>query len=191
MDYPLMETPFILVPFKEMNKKQVEQYFNWFIQEKEKRMTQLEICVNQEIKSVVLDKTPESLIPLWDWFESHIEWEDKTEEELKDELVGRPEWMYPHILVHTKKATILTMALERDIAIYFAETLINNHPNIYWGYRMKPKRLDGVNQPILLGFKGDISVNYRRLVNVCLLKSSRKKDKNQLYELYNIWCENV
>lgn len=27
-NYPLMETPFVLVPFEEMNKKQVEQYFS-------------------------------------------------------------------------------------------------------------------------------------------------------------------
>ncbi len=39
MDYPLMETPFTLVHAYEMNKKQAKQYFDWFMQIKEDRIT--------------------------------------------------------------------------------------------------------------------------------------------------------
>ena len=87
--------------------------------------------------------------------------------------------------------TLLTMALAEDIAIYFSETMIHNHPQVHWGYLMKPKKLDGVNIPILLGFKGNDCVNPRRLVSVCISKSTEKKNKYKLYEVYNIWVNNI
>jgi|BioPla2DNA2_1021312.scaffolds.fasta_scaffold101836_3 hypothetical protein len=192
MDYPLMETPFALVPFSDMNKKQAEQYFHWFMQEKNKRLDQLEGYINKtNTVKVILDKSPESLIPLWEWFEYHNEWEEKAEDELRAELIGRPEWMQRHIIAETKTFTTLTLAIIMDISIYFSETLIQNNPTIYWGFKSSPKKLDGVNRPILLGFKGDINVFPFTLVKVCARKSTRSKNKNQLYNLYNTWCKNV
>ena len=192
MDYPLMETPFTLVPFNEMNKKQVGQYFQWFMVEKDKRLYQLEQYINKNNPAkVILDKSPESLIPLWERFEDQIEWEEKTEDELKAELIGRPEWMQRHIIAETKTFTTLTLTIVMDISIYFGETMIRNNPTVYWGFKSSPKKLDGVNRPILLGFKGDINVFPFTLVRVCARKSTRSKNKNQLYNLYNTWCKNV
>ncbi len=192
MDYPLMETPFVLVPFEEMNKKQVEQYFQWFMTEKDKRIHQLEQYINKNnTEKVVLDKSPESLIPLWEWFEYQIEWEERSEKEIEDEVKGKPEWIREILLQDTKKMTILTMALTTDIATYFGETLIHNNPGIRWGYLLKPIRLDGVKEPILLGFKKNISMNPRRATSVCVLRSSKNRNRNELYETYNLWLRKI
>ena len=192
MEYPLMETPFVLVPYEEMNKKQVEQYFQWFMTEKDKRIMQLEQYINKSnMGKVVLNKSPESLIPLWEWFEERIEFEERSEKEMADLTNGKPEWMQEIIIQNTKKMTLLTMALTTDIATYFGDTLIHNNPSIRWGYLLKPKKLDGVKEPILLGFKGDISMNPRGIVHVCVLRCSRQKNKNELYETYNIWLKNI
>ncbi len=192
MDYPLMETPFVLVPFEEMNKKQVEQYYQWFMTEKDKRIHQLEEYINKNnTEKVVLDKSPESLIPLWEWFEHQIEWEERSQKEIDDEVKGKPEWMREIIQQSTKKMTILTMALTTDIATYFGETLIYNNPSIRWGYLLKPLKLDGVKEPILLGFKKNISMNPRGIVHVCVLKSSRQKNKMKLFESYTNWLDMV
>ena len=189
--YPIMEPPFEFVPFEEMKKKQVEQHFNWYMTQIEGRIKQLNDFINLEKKDVVLDKTPESLIDLWEWFQEHIEYEDKTEEEINESCEGQPEWFQEILRQSTKKMTLLTMALAEDIAIYFSETMIHNHPQVHWGYRMKPKKLDGVNIPILLGFEGDISSNPRNMVSVCIYKSTDKKNKYQLYETYNKWVDNI
>ncbi len=191
MNYPIMETPFILLPFEEMKKKQVEQYFQWYMTEKANRIRQLSEFINQETNKVLLDNSAESLIDLWEWFESHIEYQEKTERELHDELSGKPLWIQEILKNNTKRLTLLTMALAEDIAIYFSETMIKNHSEIRWGYRMRPKKLNGVNQPILLGFHGDISVNPRRLVSVCISKSTDEKNKYQLYETYKKWEESI
>ena len=191
MNYQLMETPFALTQFEEMSKKQAEQYYQWFLLEKEHRIQQLDQYVKQSNNCISLDKTPESLIGLWEWFEANIEWEDKTEEDYSNEMVGRPDWMRPHIIADTKKMTILTLALGMDISIYFGETLIINNPSIYWGYKTSPKKLMGVNRPILLGFKGDLSLFPYNQIQVCIRKSTREKNKFKLHDLYKIWCKNV
>ncbi len=186
-----METPFALTPFGDMSKKQADQYYQWFLTEKEHRIQQLEQYVKQSTNNISLDKEPDSLIDLWEWFEGNIEWENKTEQELHNELDGQPNWMRPHILAETRKMTVLTLALGMDISIYFGETLIYNNPSIYWGYKTSPKKLDGVNRPILLGFKGEVCVYPYTLIQVCIRKSTEHKNKNQLYDLYNTWCNNV
>jgi len=189
--YPIMEPPFEFVPFEEMKKKQAEQYFNWYMTQIEDRIKQLNEFINLENKKLVLDKTPESLIDLWEWFQEHIEYEDKTEEEINKSCEGQPEW-FQEILRHsTIKMTLLTMALAEDIAIYFSETMIHNHPQVHWGYLMKPKKLDGVNQPILLGFKGNDCANPIGLISVCIYNSTEKKNKYELYETYNIWVKHI
>ncbi|MDD4295465.1 MAG: hypothetical protein PHC69_00715 [Ruminiclostridium sp.] len=87
-----METPFELVEFKDMNKKQAEQYFQWFMVEKDKRLYQLEQYINNNMHTerIFLDKSPESLISLWGWFEEQIEWVEKSEKEIHDEIKEKP-----------------------------------------------------------------------------------------------------
>ena len=187
MNYPIMEPPFILLPFEEMKKKQVEQYFQWYMTEKENRIRQLDKFIKQETTKILLDNTAKSLIDLWEWFEGRIEYQEKTEGELHNEISGKPIWIQEIMQQTPKRLTLLTMALAEDIAIYFSDTMIKNHSEIDWGYRMKPKKLDGVNQPILVGFRGDISTNPRTLISVCISKSTRKKNKYQLHETYEIW----
>ena len=189
--YPIMEPPFLSFPIEEMKKKQVEQHFNWYMAQIEGRIKQLNEFINLENKELVLDKTPESLIDLWEWFQGHIEYEDKTEEEINKSCEGQPEWFQEILRKSTKKMTLLTMALAEDIAIYFSETMIHNHPQVHWGYLMKPKKLDGAKLPILLGFECNLSANPRNLVSVCIYKSTEKKNKYELYETYNIWVSHV
>ncbi|GEM_PF-456731 len=191
MEYPLMEIPFAVVSFRDMKKNQAEQYFIWYMHEKEKRIKQLEQYVNQDLLCVILDKSPESLISLWEWFENKIEWKKSSEEELREELIGKTERVRNNLLKKTKRLSALTRALAEDIAIYFSDTLIYNNPEIHWGYRMKPKKLNGVNQPILMGFKGNICVNPKELIDLCILRSSGKRNREELFDTYAILLKNI
>ena len=68
MQYNGMTPPFDLIPFEDMKKKQAEQYFVWYIDTIEQRIQNLEKYINLTGTHMVLDKTPNSLIELWDWF---------------------------------------------------------------------------------------------------------------------------
>lgn len=191
MEYTGMQIPFELVPFEEMNKKQAEQYFNWFMETKEERLQNLQRYISRDTKEVLLDKTPNSLIGLWKWFQAKIIWEEKTKEELQTELAERPEWMKKHIIESTQKLSLVTRIIAFDISVYFGEVMVCNNDSLYWGYKMKPKKLDGVNRPIIMGFVGEQCFLPYTLIEVCIRKTTRCPNDSQLFDLYHVWYQSV
>ena len=191
MNYQLMETPFKLVPFHSMSHKQAEQYFQWFITEKDKRIQQLEKFIKCDDESINLDYSEESLLKVWKWFEPKIMFENKTDEELEIEIAKRPEKFKTSIPHSPQKITTFTLALAMDISIYWGETLVVNNPTIYWGYKTSSKTLDGINRPVLLGFRYAGCVFPYTLIQVLIRKSAKEKNGSRLFELYSKWIKNV
>ena len=138
---------------------------------------------------VILDKTPESLIGLWEWFQTKISWEEKTREEIELELKGRPEWMTQIILADTKKIADLTLKLAYDIGMYFGEVFVENNSSLYWGIKTKPKALNGVNQPNVLGFLGDVNMYAYGIVQVAIRKEHKETKVTRLFDIYNTWLD--
>lgn len=186
MQYNGMTPPFDLIPFEDMKKKQAEQYFVWYIDTIEQRIQNLEKYINLTGTHMVLDKTPNSLIELWDWFSNHIEVCTKDEQELMLELAMRPNWIKAHIMSDRRKLSLNTIMIAVDISAYFGEVFIKNNPNIYWGYLSKPKKLHGVNRPRLLGFAGDMSVYVYCRVEVCIWKTIETVDNMHLFNMYQV-----
>lgn len=186
MQYNGMTPPFELIPFEDMKKKQAEQYFVWYIDTIEQRIQNLEKYINLTGTHMVLDKTPNSLIELWDWFSNHIEVCTKDEQELMLELAMRPNWIKAHIMSDRRKLSLNTIMVAVDISAYFGEVFIKNNPNIYWGYLSKPKKLHGVNRPRLLGLAGDMSVYVYGRVEVCIWKTIETVDNMHLFNMYQV-----
>ena len=186
MQYNGMTPPFELISFEDMKKKQAEQYFVWYIDTIEQRIQNLEKYINLTGTSMVLDKTPNSLIELWDWFSNHIEVCTKDEQELMLESAMRPDWIKAHIMSDRRKLSLNTIMIAVDISAYFGEVFIKNNPNIYWGYLSKPKKLHGVNRPRLLGFAGDMSVYVYGRVEVCIWKTIETVDNMHLFNMYQV-----
>ena len=189
MDYEGIKPPFELEYFCKMNKEQAMQYFEWFMETKEERFRVLQeyICIDTD--KVILDKTPESLIGLWEWFQTKISWDEMTKEEIEWELKGRPEWMEEAILSNTKKISDLTLKLAYDISLYFGEVFVNNNSTMYWGIKTKPRLLDGVNQPMVLGFVEDIGMYTYSLIRVSIRRDEREPNRNRLFHLYSKWLK--
>ena len=186
MQYNGMTQPFELISFEDMKKKQAEQYFVWYIDTIEQRIQNLEKYINLTGTRMVLDKTPNSLIELWDWFSNHIEVCTKDEQELMLELTMRPDWIKAHIMSDRRKLSLNTIMIAVDISAYFGEVFIKNNPNIYWGYLSKPKKLHGVNRPRLLGFAGDMSVYPYGRVEMCIWKTIETVDNMHLFNMYQV-----
>ena len=186
MQYNGMTPPFELISFEDMKEKQAEQYFVWYIDTIEQRIQNLEKYINLTGTRMVLDKTPNSLIELWDWFSNHIEVCTKDEQELMLESAMRPDWIKAHIMSDRRKLSLNTIMIAVDISAYFGEVFIKNNPNIYWGYLSKPKKLHGVNRPRLLGFAGDMSVYVYGRVEVCIWKTIETVDNMHLFNMYQV-----
>lgn len=183
MKYEVMELPFKFHQFDELSKKQADSFYKWYVGQISHRIDVLKKYVHIEEKEIAFDFSPESLIPLWEWFEQKIVIEEKTEEELKKEYERYPDWMHDEI--SKTKIAMETLDIGMDIAIYFAEVIRKQYPEkIYWGYFTKPKNQMYVNQPVLLGFRADIPLCPAQIVKVCMWKSSEKTKKTRLYDVY-------
>ena len=77
LKYEFMEYPDLLKDFDKMKKKEAEKYFNWYINEINNRILYLKTYMQKDIEGEsIFDYTPESLIPLWEWFQTKIEFEE-------------------------------------------------------------------------------------------------------------------
>ena len=192
MKYSLMEPHFIMKSFQEMNKKEAQQHFDWYISEISNRINQLASYYDTNGgKKEELDFSPESLKLLWAWFIPLIKTTIKTREEIETEVKNAPEWLRETIEAGKEKPSTETLAIAMDIAIYFAEVFTENFKQLKWGFIGKPKSLAYVNRPVLVGFKS-MEMDPRAIVYNQLLKSMRgSKDSNILFNLFEIWKNDI
>ena len=189
-EYNPIVVPFAFRPFESFNKKQAEEFFNWYVAQS---MTRID-CLCDYIRSTgekafSCDYTPESLIDLWAWFEPEITMVQMKEEDYQAELEAAPEWVRASI--SKEEFSYKTLGLITDISFYFAETFLRNNPSIRWGYFTKPKNEVSVNKPVLMGFRCSIKLDPRQIVDVCARRSYRQRDKNQLFDAYQVWLEDI
>ena len=190
MEYELMIPPFKHDGFNTFTKAEAKEYFEWYINQKEHRVKLLQNYLIKNNVMAELDYSPESLVPLWAWYEENIVVEKKSELEIKKENEKHPEWMEPFL--SENKISIETLKYAMDIAIYFAEVLIKHSDGkLYWGYVTKPKKFASVNRPVVIGFKAKRMLDPRRVVYNCTWKSVENRDCNKLHEMYNIWREGI
>ncbi len=64
MQYEMMVPPFEQVEFREMNKKQAQEYFDWYIGQSEYRISLLLNAIKEDGVDIEFDYSVDSLIPL-------------------------------------------------------------------------------------------------------------------------------
>lgn len=192
LKYEFMEYPDSLKDFDKMKKKEAEKYFNWYTNEINNRIQYLRKYMEKDIETEsIFNYTPESLIPLWEWFQTKIEFDEMTENEIQQEIDDSPKRLKFLVLEDTRKISLNTLSIATDIANYFAEVFRKNNPSIYWGFFTKPKNSISVNEPVLLGFVNKMSLNPRLIISNCIWKSEEQKNSNMLYDIYHVWLEYI
>lgn len=188
MNYEMMVPPFKQKAFFEMNKSEAKQYFDWYMEEKSKRILILSNFIKSEGFNIPLDFTVKSLDSIWQWYITKIKYREKSKSEIKNEVNRFPEWMLDFITKET--ISYETWMYGMDVAIYFAEVFIHNSEGkIEWGYFTKPKNRIGVNQPTLLGFKYDKDLNPRTIVANCTRTFAKENSLTMLSDIYRVWKE--
>ena len=182
-----MIPPFEHMDFVEMRPLEAKKYFEWYVGEITNRIAVLSETFKNE-NNLNLDYSIDSLIDLWEWYETKITYRSLGEAEYKELLDKYPAWMYEYI--SKTDLSYETLAYGMDIAIYFAEVIIrNNTDRVRWGYFTKPKNRASVNEPVLLGFKYDKDLNPRLIIINCARKSERDRSTMRLYDMYNVWMK--
>ena len=133
----------------------------------------------------VLDLTPESLVPLWEWFV-------RREGARSDRGGELPSWYEPD--PPELAAQRLSPATLRDVdalALYFAEVLLHNVPEAGWGIGKLPKRMKYAhqNKPVVkLADDQDVNpvaIVYGNAVRVALMGEGSEPDT--LLAAYRAW----
>lgn len=194
MDYDIfeLECPIKKDSFDVFSKREAELYFKWYTEHIDERIQYLQSYIDLENPAIRLNFSVDSLVPVWEWYEKKIIVEHYTKRELKREAKKYPDWLRDEILSDDTKISVNTLAICDDLAIYFAEVIRKNNPDIiYWGYYTKPKNRMSVNEPVLLGFEKGIEMNPRRILYHCTLSSVEEPEKNMLFDLYHTWMRYI
>lgn len=187
MDYPMMDPPFEVIVFEDMNKKEAKEHFEWYVSEIPNRIKLLKMAFEATGGGTETDLnfSPESLKVLWGWFQGHISFIEKSKEQIREELTRMPDWLQVSG-GNTQKPSRDTLILAMDIAIYFGEVFVRNLLEISWGFVTKPKSLPHVNRPVLVGFS-----NTQMDPRMVILNSLKKNNPDTLYKLFQIWTEGI
>jgi len=203
MEYSLMIAPFDFgghnriaarqffdnYAFFELTPKQAKEYFKWYMEEIPHRLTLLWNYIYQDCPEIkAFDYSPESLIPIWEWYETKIKQVPMSKEEIEYEVSKYPKWMEEEIRKEITKFTTETLSLALDISIYLGEIAVKHHSHLQWGYRTRPKNEFSANRPVILGLSGKRKYfNPSRITFVLMVKFSEGDQEDSLYDLYHYW----
>lgn len=196
LDYDILIPP-LEKPIQFLSKSEAQKYFAWYISNLDERIRYLEA-----FSKVRLDYTPESLIPLWNWFLKNAKIE-KTPKARVNELEAQ---LAVHGRAFTKtvianngcQLSLKTEYIILDIAMYFGQVFVKNHPEVYWEFYTTPKDAF-TNHPVLMGFPNEIFPNKKgvplpphHIVRVQATKILRNSaSKHDLLSIYEVWAEKL
>lgn len=187
-EYQIMQPPFTL-KFRELSKRELNEYFQWFFEVSSQRVDQLQKAVNSSpgFEDWRPNFTTSSLGPLGRWFATSVNIRRRTEEEIA-ELRGRSK--FP-IEIPNEELTNETFSIAVDVGIYLAEVLRRNHPTLRWEQPLGNKRDIDYGQPVLVGF-GPVPFNpIRMVITLAYGLAQGKRTGEGLIELYEIWSKMI
>ena len=171
--------------FFELTPKQAKEYFLWYTSEIPNRITLLwEYMKKGHPEAEPFDYSPESLIPLWEWYESKIQQVPMTVKEIESRVRIFPKYLESEIRKKTIKFTDETLSLALDISIYLGEVVVKNHPHLRWNFRTRPKREISVYRPVIDGLNYKMTLEPSRSLMVLTLEAIKERNQPRLYHLY-------
>jgi hypothetical protein len=158
--------------------KEAKAYYLWFIEQIDKRIEYLRSFLVEDKVGFTLDYSEESLSDLWIWFRGCKEFartKASSDKQKEDEVVK------------------ILKGIEMDVSIYFAETMIHNHPQLYWDYYKVGRRNFEYNQPVVRGFSKDSNFSLLpwRIIQVCSISEDRRGTDNNILAAYKVWENHI
>jgi hypothetical protein len=188
MTYATIKPPFTL-NFREMSKRDLKEYFDWFQSSLLSRLDTLRNAVQEtpDFGEWQADLTPDSLTMLGNWFATQVEIRPRTPEEIR----AIEDRSSHSIGVPREELTDKTFSLAMDIGMYLSQVFLENHPALRWEQPLGNKKDVDFGQPVLVGF-GVVPFNpVRMLVTHAYGVASKSGTVKSLGELYAVWSKMV
>lgn len=170
---------------RDMNKKSIQGFFDWFVAAIPSRTKVLEDAVRSEpsMKTWKADFSPASLQQLGEWYAKHITIRQRTSAEVS----ARRERLTIPAEIEGWDLDELTYSLAVDVGIYLGEVLRAGCEKLKWEVIVKDKRFIDYGCPVITGF-GRAVMNPVRVCAVMARGVVRgSAEAGRLSELYEAW----
>jgi len=188
MSYELIRPPCPL-NFKTLSKRQLDEYFDWYVSIIPVRVDELAGAVKDSrgFESWQPFNSPDSLNELGEWFGTQVETRRRTQAEIdsiKRELNFEMD-------VPSVELTDRTISLAMDLGMYVSQVFFQNHPTLRWSRPLGSKKSIDYGQPVLVPF-GRLTFNPTHMMTVMAYGFARNAKKpDALREVYDIWAKKV
>ncbi len=165
----------------ELEDSEAEAYFAAYRAAAPERLGWLE----REVAGLSLDRTPESLVPLWRWF---VSWYD-ARADAEPDVDGLPMWYEPDPAGATALPPAVLWIVDA-IGYYLGEVVAAHVPGVHWVVAKSAKRLRYAdrNRPVLKGSSGarlsPVNIVYVAALKVVL---DGYREEDELLRVFRIW----
>lgn len=151
MEYAALEVPDKFIDaggYDNFTPKEGREFFKWYIEHIPERVDYLKEYV-QKSQDNPMDYSLESLYLLDDWFVGQIEYEYKSEEEIREYCMRN--YLTEDLLSLSDRVrwTDRTYALMYDIARYYGEVMVRNINGMRWGVKTTAPKYVYKNKPVI------------------------------------------
>lgn len=177
----------------EMNKKELDEYYKWFLDQIPLRINILERVIKSTFgfENWKADYSPGSLDKLGEWFEKNVETRLRTDEEKNQMRIGLS-WPANQLPVSDWELSDKTYSLAIDIGMYFSQVLLTNIPGLKWEHKTRgSRRWIDYGQPILAGFGQELFNPVQMIIVLAYGYVDDTWKGNRLRQLYDIWRKKV
>lgn len=184
MAYVPVRPPFE-AKLRAMPRKELDQYFRWFLDVIPERVAELThaVRVAAGYEEWRPDQTPESLNVLGQWFAGRVETRVRTSAEQREigSQIGIP------TQISAKDLTDLTYSLAMDVGMHFGQVMLANHPSLRWAQMVDDKRFIDFGHAVIIGITNAPLNPLRIMVVFARSIANNTKTAERLRELYEVW----
>jgi len=185
--YKLIQPPYKL-NFKLMDKRQANEFSQWFASQIPERITEL----SQYVKSTPgferwdADLSPDSLDDLGNWFFSHVQTRPRSKQE-KEDIISNSPALFKYVEIPDYDISGLTVSICIDIGMYFCQMLMINVEGLRWDVITRSKNNIDFHMPVLRG-NGKLVFNpIQLLTSFAYGAASGVRRAKDLKDLYETW----
>ena len=135
-----------------------------------------------------LDGSPDSLVPIWEWFVARNEGGRARGQDAE-----LPPWYEPDPPeVAAERVPPATLRDADGVALYLAEVFKRGLPGLEWGVARMPRRMlyESQNRPVLTGEPGDVDViSVAYVMSLKVVLDGKDTDPEALLRTYRAWVE--
>lgn len=189
--YKIIDPPFTL-KFKEMSKRELEDYNKWFIEQIPERLRILTRAVKDTpgFEDWEPDYLPESLDKLGEWFAGQVETRKRAEKET-EALYANVSAQFKEVRFDDWDLTNKTFSIAIDVGMYLSQVFLKNIPGLKWQHTTNgSKNWVDYGQPVIAGFKrfrNDVFNPVQMMVGVAYGIAQGRDNGARLRELFEIW----